>query len=176
MIFPNVKLTNGRLIPAYRFQNATAQVASDSQSESWFLYFLRGFMTLCWPAIEKLVMAAFQSMVVQVCHWVFAPRQRPGEQWHTRPTANDAPPDLVTGEQASPVQTMSPRKASWSYLRGLSMVFTFHSAIVTNRVRVGVSLAMSELCQDGNFGGDRIPLSAILDLSTSYIPPSASEK
>jgi hypothetical protein len=31
----------------------------------------------------------------------------------------------------------------------------------------GVSLALSELCQDGRFGGGRIPLSAILDLSTS---------
>jgi hypothetical protein len=33
----------------------------------------------------------------------------------------------------------------------------------------GVSLALSELCQDGRFGGGRIPLSAILDLSTPPI-------
>ena len=31
---------------------------------------------------------------------------------------------------------------------------------------VGVSLALSELCQDENYGGDRIPLPAILGLST----------
>lgn len=30
----------------------------------------------------------------------------------------------------------------------------------------GVSLALSELCQDCRYGGGRIPLSAILDLST----------
>jgi hypothetical protein len=30
----------------------------------------------------------------------------------------------------------------------------------------GVSLALNELCQDCHYGGGRIPLSAILDLST----------
>jgi len=151
-LFPNVNLTIGRLIPEYRLQNASAQVdfTSDSQSESWFLFFLHGFMFLCWPAIEKFLVDKFQTMVVQeVCHWVFARLQRLGGQWLTRPTANDAPPDLVTGEQTSPARTTSPRKTSWTYLRG-------------------VSLALSELCQDGNFGGDRIPLSAILDLMRQH--------
>jgi hypothetical protein len=32
----------------------------------------------------------------------------------------------------------------------------------------GVSLALSELCQDCRYGGGRIPLSAILDLSTCH--------
>jgi len=41
------------------------------------------------------------------------------------------------------------KKVSWSYLRG-------------------VSLALSELCQDGRFGGGRIPLSAILDLMRQH--------
>ena len=34
------------------------------------------------------------------------------------------------------------------------------------RLSSGVSLALSELCQDYRYGGGRIPLSAILDLST----------
>jgi hypothetical protein len=34
------------------------------------------------------------------------------------------------------------------------------------RLSAGVSLALSELCQDCRYGGGRIPLSAILDLST----------
>ena len=172
MKFLNVKLTNERLVPASRLQDASAQVdfAPDSQSESWFFFLLRGFIILCWTAVGKSVMAKFQPMVDQVCHWVFVRLQRLGE-WRTRPTANDAPPNLVTGEQPSPVRNLSPRKSSWSYLRGLCMVFTFRGVIVTNRVCVGISLALSELCQDDNFGGDRIPLSAILDLSTSYIHP-----
>lgn len=37
------------------------------------------------------------------------------------------------------------------------------------RLCAGVSLALSELCQDCRYGGGRIPLSAILDLSTCQI-------
>lgn len=176
MIFPNVNFTNARLISAYRLQNTSAEVdvAADSQSRSMFFLFLNGFGVFCWTAMEKLLMAKIQSIVVYFFYWVLARLQRLGQQWRTRPTANEAPRNLVTDEQASPAQTTSPRKASWSYLRGLCAVPAFRRAIVTNRACVGVSLALSELCQDGNYGGDRIPLPVILDLSTLYIPPSAA--
>lgn len=176
MIFPKVNPTNARPISAYRLRNTSAQVdvAADSQSESMFLLFLNGLGMFCWTAMEKLLMAKFQSIVVHSFYWVLARLQRLGQQWRTRPTANEAPRDLVTDEQASPARTTSPRKTSWSYLRGLCTVSAFRRAILTNRACVGVSLALSELCQDGNYGGDRIPLPAILNLSALYIPPSAA--
>jgi len=84
--------------------------------------------------------------VLHACHSAVA--QLPGlaEQSRLRLMSNEAP---VTGEQVSPARTTSPRRASWSYLRG-------------------VSLALSELCQDDNYGGNRIPLSAILDLMRQH--------
>jgi hypothetical protein len=80
------------------------------------------------------------------------------------------------------------KKASWSYLRG-THGYTYPTPISCQSVRAserargggggsliessgglqhsaGVSLALSELCQEeDHFGGGRIPLSAILDLS-----------
>ncbi|KAF8273136.1 hypothetical protein EI94DRAFT_1795514 [Lactarius quietus] len=155
-------LTKARLLLAGRRQPESASVqvdlAADSQSansqsaesksESWFLFFLRGFMVFCWTALGKLFMAQFQSIVLHACHSAVA--QLPGlaEQSRLRLMSNEAP-GLVTGEQVSPARTTSPRRASWSYLRG-------------------VSLALSELCQDDNYGGNRIPLSAILDLMRQH--------
>lgn len=149
----NVDPTNARPIPACHFQNASAQVdcAAGSQSESQFYLYLSGFFALCWPTLGNILLSQarlqVQSIMVDIRRWATAQLQ----QWYTRFMANEAPRDLVTvtGGQPSPARTTSPRKVSWSYLRG-------------------VSLALSELCQDDNYGGDRIPLSAILDLMRQH--------
>ncbi|KAH9039346.1 hypothetical protein EDB85DRAFT_289013 [Lactarius pseudohatsudake] len=132
-------------IPASRL---SAQVdGAGPQNESWFFLYLRSLIVVCWPALQKELVAQFQSFTVLMWRSVVAHLQ--GEQRRTGLTAGEAPRDLETGGQPSPARTASPRKVSWSYLRG-------------------VSLALSELCQDGNYGGDRIPLSAILDLMRQH--------
>ncbi|KAI9440709.1 hypothetical protein H4582DRAFT_2056018 [Lactarius indigo] len=114
----------------------------------WFLLYLRGFIAaICWPALQKVLMSQFQSFLVS--RWDSVAAHLQGEQIRTGLTANEAPRDIETGGQLSPARTTFPKKVSWSYLRG-------------------VSLALSELCQDGNYGGDRIPLSAILDLMRQH--------
>ncbi|KAH9167347.1 hypothetical protein EDB89DRAFT_2125284 [Lactarius sanguifluus] len=128
--------------------NASAQVdGAGPQNESWFFLYLRSLIAVCWPALQKEIVAQFQSFMVLM--WRLVVTRLQGEQRRMGLTANEAPRDLGTGGQPSRARTTSPRKVSWSYLRG-------------------VSLALSELCQDGNYGGDRIPLSAILDLMRQH--------
>lgn len=152
MIFRIVNLIIARLLPGYRLQNAAAPVvavADSPPSESWSLFLLRGIASFCWTAMSRVFTSNFQSIVGNFClRVVVVQLQRLGEQRHAIPPAIEAPrdSDLDAVEQAPPARTTSPKKASssWSYMRG-------------------VALAMGELCQDGQYGGDRIPLSAILD-------------
>jgi hypothetical protein len=155
--------------------SASAQVdfGAGPQSASRFLLYqsLAAIIAFCWTAslaiLKKMFMSWAQSIMVGIWQSIVAQPKR--EQEHTRLMADEAPRD----GQPSPAQTTSPKKVSWSYLRGLYMVSTFRRAIVTNKTCVGVSLALSELCQDGNYGGDRIPISAILDLSTNHSSSTA---
>lgn len=152
MIFRIVNLIIARLLPGYRLQNTAAPVvavADSPPSESWSLFLLRGIASFCWTAMSRVFTSNFQSIVGNFCQRVVVVQlQRLGEQRHAIPPAIEAPrdSDLDAVEQAPPARTTSPKKApsSWSYMRG-------------------VALALGELCQDGQYGGDRIPLSAILD-------------
>ncbi|KAI9453394.1 hypothetical protein BJY52DRAFT_844219 [Lactarius psammicola] len=142
--------TNARpILPTYYLQNGSAQVDSGAgpQSESRTLLYLRGIGVFLWAALVKVLMSHGQSIVAGFWRSVLA--QLLGEQGRTTLMANGATRDLVTRGQPSPARTTSSKKVSWSYLRG-------------------VSLALSELCQDNNYGGDRIPLSIILDLMKQH--------
>ncbi|KAN0126065.1 hypothetical protein V8E53_015404 [Lactarius tabidus] len=156
MIFRIASLIVARLLPGYRLQNALAPVvavADSPPSESWSLFFLRGIASFCWTVLLRVLVSNFQSIADHIYQRVVVVQlQRLGENWRARPPAIEAPrdSDLVTVEQAPPATT-SPKKASisWSYMRG-------------------VALALAELCQDGHYGGDRIPLSAILDIMRQH--------
>ncbi|KAI0295365.1 hypothetical protein B0F90DRAFT_1751158 [Multifurca ochricompacta] len=65
------------------------------------------------------------------------------------PATNEGIQDNVTTLALPTPQNTFPKKIYWSYFRG-------------------VSLALSELCQDCNYGGNPIPLSAILDLMRQH--------
>lgn len=126
---PTATPTNARLIPpASRLQNASSQVdyGAGPQSESRFLLYLRGIGAFVWVALEKMLMSQFQSIMAGI--WLSFVARLQGEQRSTRLIANEAPQarDLVTYGQPSPARTTtSPRKVSWSYLRGLCTVSTF---------------------------------------------------
>ncbi|KAI9511410.1 hypothetical protein F5148DRAFT_345274 [Russula earlei] len=138
---------------------------------------LRGITAASRRVLEKLALAYFQSSVLPVLHAVVAGlriRSRPGAREADDPRTGDATP------ASPPRQAASPKKASWSYLRGtcalsLSRSYSCSPASVvgwraetTSSSFVGISLALSDLCQDHRYGGGRIPLPAILDLMREH--------
>ena len=188
--------TCGSYPPGAAGANCSSSKAQDGATSSatgeprvFLLLCLRGIAAFVWAAsrstLQRMLLAYLQSVLV-------SPTWRPllaavprrllvvsrGVALRARDTVT------VAHRAANP----NGKKVSWSYLRGtydskFSFFFWFKSHDegagrplpnhASNRtvahLFVGVSLALSELCQDGRFGGGRIPLSAILDLSTPPI-------
>ena len=126
---PNVNLPNHEPTLTCRLQNASAQVdgGAGPQSQSRFLLYpsLSGIIAFCWAAsrgtLVKMLMSKIQSIVVDwlVGIWHSAIAQPQRAQEGTRPMTDETPRDPVSCGQA---QTTSPKKVSWSYLRGKYMV------------------------------------------------------
>ena len=132
---PYVYPTNARPTPTGRFQNTSAQVdcGADPQSKSSHI---RGTIAVIWTelyaSLGKILMTRALSFVVDNWHrvWPSVVAQLRRTQERTRLMADEVPRDLVAYGQPSPAQSTSPKKVSWSYLRGLCMASTSRRAIV----------------------------------------------
>ncbi|KAI0247900.1 hypothetical protein BJV78DRAFT_1241601 [Lactifluus subvellereus] len=139
--------------PACRPHNGTAPVdcggSAANASESRLSLCLHGIVAFCWAAsrgaLQRMLFTYLQSTVVRIWRSVVIPR---GGQGCAEPAMKEGAAEGPAAWGLS-APTTSAKKVSWSYLRG-------------------VSLALSELCQDCSYGGGRIPLSAILDLMRQH--------
>jgi hypothetical protein len=160
---------------------AAVDCGPNASGSSRLLLYLRVVATFCWAGsrgtLQRLFFSYLQSIVIRI--WtslVVVPRRAPPGQAkpvvanrRTRQRPQHSP--VGTRAAALSAPTTSPKKVAWSYLRGTYVAdtrLTYDSRKkkwTDLRHFAGVSLALSELCQECNYGGRRIPLSAILDLS-----------
>lgn len=120
---------------------------------------LRGIIAFFWAAsrrtLERILLAYLQSAVSPTVRALIAnltATVRGGDVSTCASAAEEAgalndKQGVVTYQAGS--ACANPKKVSWTYMRG-------------------VSLALSELCQDCRYGGGRIPLSAVLDFMRQH--------
>jgi hypothetical protein len=158
------------------------------ESSRVLLLCLRGIAAFCWAAsrrtLERMLLAYLQSTVNAtllrslIANLTAIVRGGGGvptctskaEELEARRALDDKEgAGAVTGGGES--ACVNSKKVSWTYMRGAALSCLYPPFLDIDLSNgwlsvAGVSLALSELCQDYRYGGGRIPLSAILDLST----------
>jgi hypothetical protein len=165
---------------------ASSPKGHGQESSHVLLLCLRGIVAFFWAAsrrtLERMFLAYLQSTINPTLRFLIANltaitrRGSGGGGVRTCASAAAEAQALNDKEGAVTYQAggacVNSKKVSWTYMRGgFSRLYPlFNDRLIERggemRLSAGVSLALSELCQDCRYGGGRIPLSAILDLST----------
>jgi len=141
---------------------------------------LHGIAAFCWAAsrraLERTLLAYLQSTVNPAWRSFIASLTgaTASQGVSTCPTPtheaqalHDDTGDTVTHQAGG--ACANSKTVSWTYMRGAWQCTRRRAIWLIVRgemwLSAGVSLALSDLCQDRRYGGGRIPLFAILDLS-----------
>ncbi|KAF8498500.1 hypothetical protein F5888DRAFT_1633775 [Russula emetica] len=146
-----------------------AGFSKGQESSRVLLLCLHGIAAFCWAAsrrtLERILLAYLQSAVNLTLRSLIANLTAIVRGGGSGSSSSSVPTCVSATEVEEEARALNDKEGAVTYQAGGACV---NSKKVSWTYMRGVSLALSELCQDCRYRGRRIPLSAILDLMRQH--------